>query len=157
MSDVSAYCIIYLFLFCRQLQRHTTAFRFGFETFSICLLIMDNEPHIMDNEPPISDGDVSIKFSINVMMLFMHLHVHHSLVTKDCCLASCLVSPLSPNCNYRHASPYRIETLVFDPKLSVSSSALPLFCYCTKVQNNQKPSLSAFSMFNYDEVIPGIF
>lgn len=111
----------------------------------------------MDIEPPISDGDVSVKLSINVMMLFMHLHIHHSVVSNDCSLASCVVSPLSPHCNYRHASSYRIETLVFDPKLSVSSSALPLFCHCTKLQSNQKPRASAFSMFNYDEAIPDNF
>jgi hypothetical protein len=107
----------------------------------------------MDNQPPISDGDVSIKFPINLMILFINIHVHHSLVTTDCCLSSCLVSPLSPNCNIRQASHYRIETLHFDPTLSSSTVAYPLVCYLSETNDEKFPSAPAFSMFNYEDDI----
>lgn len=94
---------------------------------------------------------------MNVAILFLHLHIHHKCVDpQDCSITSCLVSPVSPCCNHRQTSPFRIKTLQFERNKCSGTSASTLLCtFVDNVPNDS--TISGHSLMNFDDNLDGCY
>jgi len=103
----------------------------------------------------LDEGYNSIKLPMNVVVMFLHMHIHHKVVVPDeCSINSCLVTPASPCCNHRETSPFRIKNLIFTQDKCDATTAHLLICKFVDDESGDQ-TIQGNSMMNFEDDLEG--